>query len=463
MALIEERAHRLTAQRLETMRPFRAGRIRVPDDAVLPPGPGWPMVAQSVALLRFRHWFQPWLARRYGETFTVRIIPAGSPLVLFTRPEDIKEIFSGDPAHFLAGRGNSILGPVMGADSPLLLDGEEHARARRLVMPAFNGASLRGYRGLVDDLAAAEVATWRPGETIRALDRMNALTLEVILRVVFGVTDEERLARLRPLVNQLVDVSPVILFGWSFPRLQQLGTWRRMVEVQYALDELIYAEIDERLAAADVAERTDVLSRLIVAGRAEPADGKPAPHAQLRDQLITLLLAGHETTATGLAWALYELGRDREAARRATRAADLGDEEYLEAVFKESLRLHPVIPIVNRTLIEPARIGGWDLPAGTTIGPSILLAHARHQAYPDPERFSPERFVGTNPPVHTWIPFGGGVRRCLGAGFSLMEGVAVLRAVLTRWQVSAVGRDRPKVRNITSVPARGARIKVRSR
>lgn len=468
--------HRLTTRRFEEMRPFRAGRIKVPDDAPLPPGPGWPMLVQSVALLRFRHWFQPWLSRRFGETFTVRIIPAGSPLVLFTRPEDVKEIFAGDPEYFLAGRGNSILGPVMGAHSLLLLDQDDHKRARKLLMPAFNGASLRGYRSLVDDLAAAEVGTWQPGETFRALDRMNALTLEVILRVVFGVTEDSRLAQLRPLVNQLVDVSPVVLFGWSFPRLQKMGTWRRMVEVQYALDRLIYAEIGERLDAPDLAARTDVLSRLIAAGAAEDAGrgavedtgedagrGDSLGPEELRDQLMTLLLAGHETTATGLAWALYELGRDPVQARRAALAADEGDEDYLEAVFKESLRLHPVIPIVNRTLTEPATIGGWELPAGTTIGPSILLAHARQEAYPDPERFDPERFLGTNPPVNTWIPFGGGVRRCIGAGFSVMEGVAVLRAVLSRYDVSAVGADRPKVRNITSVPGRGARIRVSPR
>ena len=178
---------------------------------------------------------------------------------------------------------------------------------------------------------------------------------------------------------------------------------------------------------------------------------------------MTLLLAGHETTATALAWALYELGRDPAQLRRAQEAARDGDDDWLEAVMKESMRLHPVIPMVNRTLTRPATIGGVDLPAGATIGPSILVSHARPENFPEPASFRPERFVGRNPPPHTWIPFGGGVRRCIGAGFSLMEGVAVLREVLTAYDVESVGRDEPKVRNITSVPRRGARIRVTRR
>ena len=324
-------------------------------------------------------------------------------------------------------------------------------------MPAFNGQALRGYRGLVEEVAREEVARWRPGEEFRSLDRMNALTLEVILRVVFGVTDERRLARLRPCVNRTVNISPAVLLGWGYPPLQRFGPWKRTVENAYRLDELIYAEIRERRRATDLEQRTDVLSRLILAGR---ATADRLTDEELRDQLVTLLLAGHETTATALAWALYELGRDPGQLARAREAARSGDDAYLEAVLKESMRLHPVIPMVVRTLMRPATVGGWDLPAGATVGPSILVAHARADNHPDPERFDPSRFVGQNPPVNTWIPFGGGVRRCIGAGFSLMEGVAVLREVLTAYDVTAVGPDRPKVRNITSVPRRGARIRV---
>ena len=203
-----------------------------------------------------------------------------------------------------------------------------------------------------------------------------------------------------------------------------------------------------------------MLSRLILVRDGE--DGTDAlDDTELRDQLVTLLLAGHETTATALAWALYELGRAPGAAAPAPgRPPRTGDDAWLDAVLKESMRLHPVIPMVVRTLMKPATVGGWDLPAGTTVGPSIIVGHGREDNHPDPEVFRPERFLGQNPPTNTWIPFGGGVRRCIGAGFSLMEGVAVLREVLTAYDVTAVGDDRPRVRNITSVPRRGARIRV---
>jgi cytochrome P450 len=438
------------------MRPFGGEPAPAFETDGLPPGPRWPVWAQSVALIRFRHWFVPRMWRRYGDVFTVRILPGGRPLVLFTRPEHAKEIFAGDPEVFHAGKGNAILGPIMGEHSLLLQDGREHQRARRLLMPAFNGHALRGYRDLVDDVARAEVARWRDGEEFRSLDRMNALTLEVILRVVFGVTDERRLAALRPCVNRTVTISPAVLLGWGYPALQRFGPWKKTVENAYRLDELMYAEIRERRRAPDLAERGDVLSRLLLV-----RDGGDAlTDEELRDQLVTLLLAGHETTATALAWALYELGRNRAQLERARAAARDGDDDHLEAVLKEAMRLHPVIPMVARTLMRPATIAGWQLPAGATVGPSILIAHRRPEHHPRPERFDPTRFLGQNPPVNTWIPFGGGVRRCIGAGFSLMEGVVVLRRVLATYDVTAVRADRPKVRNITSVPRHGARIRV---
>jgi cytochrome P450 len=448
----------LTARRFERMRPFGGGPAPRFDAHGLPPGPRWPAWAQSVALLRFRHEFVPRLWRRYGDVFTVRILPGGRPLVLFTRPEHAKEIFAGAPEAFHAGKGNAILGPIMGEHSLLLQDGREHRRARALLMPAFNGHALRGYRGLVEEVARDEVARWRPGEEFRSLDRMNALTLEVILRVVFGVTDERRLAALRPCVSRTVNVSPAVLLGWGYPALQRFGTWRRTVENAYRLDDLMYAEIRERRTADDLDRRTDVLSRLILAGDEDDR----LTDEELRDQLVTLLLAGHETTASALSWALHELGRDRANLARAREAARSGNDDYLEAVLKEAMRLHPVIPMVVRTLMRPATIGGWDLPAGTTVGPSILVAHSRADNHAHPERFDPTRFLGRNPPVNTWIPFGGGVRRCIGAGFSLMEGVVVLRAILASYDVTALGADRPKVRNITSVPRYGSRIRVTS-
>jgi cytochrome P450 family 135 len=447
----------VTDERFAKMQPL-SGSVNHLAPRDLPPGPRWPALLQSIALVRFRHQFVPAMHKRYGDVFTVRIMPKGSALVLFTRPEHAKEIFAGDPEVFHAGKGNAILGPIMGEHSLLLQDSSEHKRARKLLMPAFNGAALRGYQSLVAQLAAEEVDSWTPGVAFRSLDRMNALTLEVILRVVFGVTDETRLARLRPLVNRTVDISPAVLLGWGYPFLQRFGPWKATVDNQRRLDEVMYTEIAERRAAPDLAERTDVLSQLL---RVKGDDGLSDP--ELRDQLVTLLLAGHETTATALAWSLHELGRHPGLRARARSAAAAGDDGFLEAVLKESMRLHPVIPMVVRHLMKPVTIGGIDLPAGANIGPSILISHAREDNHRDPDAFRPERFLDGEVATNTWIPFGGGVRRCIGAGFSLMEGVAVLREVLLRYDVTLPdgGTDYPRVRNITSVPRHGARVIVR--
>lgn len=453
----------VTEQRFAKMRPVpdRAGPRVVPAD--LPRGPRLPGLVQSIGLLRFRHHFIPALHRRYGDVFSIKIMPEGRRLVVFNRPEHVKEIFAGDPEVFHAGKGNAILGPVMGEHSLLLVDSTQHRRARKLLMPAFNGHALRGYEDLVTRLTKAEVHRWREGEPFESLERMNALTLEVILQVVFGVTDEARLAELRPLVNKTVNIPPLVFLGWGFPRLQRFGPWRRTVENQIELDRVIFAEIDERRRATDLAERSDVLSRLLQV--TDDESGAGLSDEELRDQLVTLLLAGHETTATALAWALHELGQDPAQEAKARDAASAGDTAHLEAVLKESMRLHPVIPMVVRHLMAPATIGGIELPRGTNVAASIILAHESESSHPDHARFRPERFIEGDVATNTWIPFGGGVRRCIGAGFSLMEGVAVLREVLTTYDVAipAGTTEVPKVRNITSVPRHGARIVISRR
>ncbi len=296
---------------------------------------------------------------------------------------------------------------------------------------------------------------------------MNALTLEVILRVVFGVTDEKRLSELRPRVTATVDINPAILLGWAYPWLQRFGPWRRTVDNQVELDRRIYAEIAERRAVTDVEDRKDVLSRLMSA--VDETDR--LDDTELRDQLVTLLLAGHETTASALSWALYELGRDPELLARSQAAADAADAgdaaglAWLEAVLKESMRLHPIIPMVVRTLMKPARSAVTLSPPGRTVGPSIVMSHQQEENFADPDAFRPERFLpelsGTEAPsLHVWIPFGGGVRRCIGAGFSLMEGAEVLHQVLRRYSITSIEEDVPRVRNITSVPRDGARVRV---
>lgn len=429
----------------------------------VPPGPKYPPLIMTWLFLRHRTKFMRKFHEKYGETFSLRILPGPRRIVVFSRPEDIKEIFAGDPSQFHAGEGNSILKPVMGEHSVLLTDDSEHMRARKLLMPAFNGASLHGYQSLVESIASCEVDNWTDGQTLVSLDRMNAVTLEVILQVVFGVTDESRLDRMRPLVNRMVNIDARILLAWSYPKLFALPPWKSYFVNQQKVDNLLYAEIAERREAKDLEGRGDVLSRLLKVGRGEDHDHEALTDAELRDQLVTLLLAGHETTASALSWTLHELGRNRDVMGKALKAADEGDEAFLEACLKESMRLHPVIDFVARTLKSPQVVGGWSLPRGDTVAPSIMLSHAREENFSDAATFRPRRFLDGHVAPNTWIPFGGGVRRCIGAGFSLMEGTAVLGEVLRRYDVVADEASPNKLRNITNVPEDKAPLRLTAR
>ncbi|HEX4728339.1 MAG TPA: cytochrome P450 [Jatrophihabitans sp.] len=442
-----------------------------PPQPRLPAGLPIPVAVQSMLFARYRHRWLPYLRRRHGATVLLRIAPHARRLVLLGRPEDIRTVFTGSASTFHAGEGNAILGPIMGQHSVLLLDEAEHLRIRKLLLPAFHGAPLRGYAEEIETLAAAEIERWPVGGQLASHRRMQALTLEIILQVVFGVTDQRRLAELRPIVERAVNVSPLIMLGWFYPRLRTLRPWRRFLEIQRNLDRLLYAEIAERRQAPDLADRRDVLSQLLrlnseaAGGTADPdrsAGAAGLTDAELRDNLITLLLAGHETTATALAWTLHELARDREQLLAAQRAADAGDTGYLEAVFKESLRLHPIIYEVARRITEPIEVGGYRIPAGATVMPAIGLVQSDDRHHPEPERFDPGRFVDGQPAANTWIPFGGGARRCLGAAFSQLEATIVLRQLLTRFEVAADqhSAERPKARNITLAPSRGAVVRL---
>ncbi|MGZ8718947.1 MAG: cytochrome P450 [Aeromicrobium sp.] len=426
----------------------------------LPPGPKFPPLLMTWIFLRHRTRFMRKSQKRHGDTFSVRILPGPRRIVVFSRPEDIKEIFAADPSQFHAGEGNAILKPVMGEHSVLLTDDSEHMRARKLLMPAFNGASLRGYRSLVESIAKREVDSWTDGQTLVSLDRMNALTLEVILQVVFGVTDESRLERMRPLVNRMVNINASMLIAWSYPKLFTLPPWKSYFVNQQKADELLYAEIAERRDAKDLDSREDVLSRLLKVGRGEGHEHEALSDSELRDQLVTLLLAGHETTASALSWTLHELGRNREVLREALKAADEGDDAILEACLKEAMRLHPVIDFVARTLKSEQTVGGWTLPRGTTVAPSIVMSHARAENFADAGTYRPRRFLDEHVAANTWIPFGGGIRRCIGAGFSLMEGTTVLREVLQRYDVVADEPSPNKLRNITNVPEDKAPVRL---
>ncbi|WP_405160559.1 cytochrome P450 [Nocardia sp. NBC_01499] len=430
-----------------------------------PPGSRLPALVQSILFQVDRQRFVPALARRYGDVFTLRIPPFADHVVIFSRPEHIKEIFASNPHDLHAGEGNQILGHVLGQHSLLLTDEDEHARARRLLMPAFNGSALRAYRDLVAELAVAEIDRWTPGSTLVTLDRMNALTLSVIIRVVFGVTDEQTRAELAPRLRQIVHMNPLVFLGFQSNLLGRVGPWKRFAANLHAVDALLYAEIAGRRRAPDLAERTDVLSRLLHAGTGDDAD-PPLTDAELRDQLITLLLAGHETTASALSWALYEIAAHPDIQEAAFDAARGGDDKYLEAAMKEAMRLHVVINGTNRKLTRDMTIGGRRLPAGTVVNTSILLAHHSQDNYPDIAVFRPDRFLAGEVAPNTWLPFGGGVRRCIGAGFSLMEGTAILREILVRHSLSlpeGAEPERGKTRNITTVPRGKARLVITPR
>jgi cytochrome P450 family 135 len=427
----------------------------------LPPGPPLPMPVQTAIWFRRAQWMLGACAARYGDTFTLRIAHQGTWVVL-SNPEDVKQIFTGDPGVFHAGEANRILLPVLGRHSVLLLDDAAHLEQRKLLLPPFHGRRMQRYGELMSRIAAEEIERWPRGEPYRLRPRMQALTLEIILRAVFGLGEGERLERLRKELRRLLDmvtnprlmVFPVI-FGPE--RLTRSKRFRRELE---PVDGPIYEEIAERRTASGVAEREDILSMLL---QARHEDGSGMTDAELRDELVTLLVAGHETTATALAWAAERLSRHPDKLQRLAEEVCAGDAAYLDAVVTETLRLRPVISIVNRRLTEPVEVGGWRLPAGIQVAPCIYLLHRRPDIYPEPERFLPERFLDRPPGTYTWIPFGGGVRRCLGGAFAEFEMRTVLRElVLRRGLEPARGRpERVLRRAITETPRRNAEVILR--
>ncbi|MDX6284213.1 MAG: cytochrome family [Kribbellaceae bacterium] len=418
----------------------------------LPPGSRLPTIAQTFLFARHRKTFFPRLRAQYGDVFTIRLVPSSRVVVVVSRPEHIREVFSTSPSIVHAGEGNTALEPIMGPHSLLLVDDDDHLRMRRQLMPAFNGHALRGYSEMIARLAQADVEAWPIGKPFRVHERMRDLTLEVILQVVFGVTDSDRLERLRPLVEKVVSVDPVIMLGAFYPFLLKFPPWRGFLRAQRQVDEILYDEIARRRVDPELAERHDVLSKLLAAGTWSDVE--------LRDQLVTLLLAGHETTATSLAWAFHELARMPSELQAGQQAADEGNDDYLEAMGKESLRLHPVVYQVGRRLTEPIDLAGYRLPRGTTVMPAIGLVQGDEEHFPDVHVFRPDRFLGDNPPAPgTWIPFGGGTRRCIGAGFSLLESTEILRAALTRYNLTApTTPEKSTPRNVTLVPTNGATI-----
>jgi cytochrome P450 len=425
----------------------------------LPPGPRLPYWLQTILIWDHTERFQRWCRRRYGPTFTVRAYPSKVAIYL-TAPADIKAAFGADPDVLKAGEANKILGPVLGQRSVLLSDGDEHLARRRLMLPFFHGDSVRRYGDVVGKIADDEIATWADGATVNMHERMQAVTLEVILQAVIGVRDPARLDVLRVALRRIVELGDGVLYLWVIPQLGRIGRWKRQLRWQAEAEALLMEEIATRRSASDLAERTDVLSLLI---RAQHDDGTQMDDEELRDQLLTMLLAGHETTATGLAWAFERLARHPEALAATVHAAREGDDDYLDAVVKETIRVRPVIPDVARYVAEPIKLGGYALPVGVTVIPAIALVHWGEE-FADAGEFRPERFIDSDPSPFTWIPFGGGRRRCLGAAFASFEMRTVLQRVLTQVHVTAPDpRDEAiKPSHITLVPKHGARLTVTS-
>jgi cytochrome P450 len=375
---------------------------------------------------------------------------------VLAHPDAVREVFTGDATALHAGKANLILLPFLGSSSVLLLDGAPHLRQRKLMLPPFHGARMAGYQEDVRRIAREHIASWPRDGALKLAPRLQAITLDVVLRVIFGVsTEDAALDELRTRLGRMMDgvmggPSLLALLAIGPRRSDQLGLFKPILK---PVDRLLFSQIEKR--RADPGD--DVLS-LLLAARHE--DGSPMSDRELRDELVTLLVAGHETTATALAWAVERLVRTEGGWER-LRA---GGEEYAEAAGKEALRLRPVLPVVLRHLQRDMTIAGHDLPAGTVVAPCITLVHRRPEIYPEPARFVPERFLGPEPQggTYTWIPFGGGVRRCIGAAFAMME-LKIILAEMAGALELAPARDEMEAtsrRTITLVPKRGAEVLV---
>ncbi len=399
---------------------------------MLPPGPSTPSVVQTWEWLARPTTLLRRCAARYGEPFTLRTAWTDAPMVVVSDPAAVRAVFTAPVDVAVAGASSTFLEPFVGTSSILVLDGPAHLRQRKLMLPPFHGDRMRAHRDLIAELAAGEVERWPAGAPFATHGRMQALTLDIIMRVVFGA----ELPGLRTAIRRTLDMT------MSLPRMLFFSLTGNDLGFRRALDSVeagLTAAIGERRTGAP---RGAILDELIAAGSSDD---------ELRDQLVTLLAAGHETTAGSLSWALERLARHPEVLAR------LRDDEpgYADAVVKEVLRTRPVLTIAARKLVAPFSLAGWELPAGVHVAPCIYLTHRRSELYADPTAFRPERFLGDGAPdSYAWIPFGGGVRRCVGAAFAAMEMSEVLRAVAARVTLRP-GRptgERMRRRSLTLTP-----------
>ncbi|HEX7610576.1 MAG TPA: cytochrome P450, partial [Solirubrobacteraceae bacterium] len=429
---------------------------------------GVPSLVLTVAWALAPTWVMRRCARSLGDAFTLTFAPSGLQLVMISDPDAVKTVFTAPADVAPSAAGASPVAPVMGPSSVIVLTGPEHMRQRKLLLPPFHGERMREYEDVIVEATRRDMRTWPLDTPMRLQRHTRQITLEVILRAVFGV-EAERMGPLRAAIGELLEPMHTLrLLRFMLTRVQLDRAPGEIGEALARLDVLIYAEIARRRAQGGLEERADILSLLLLA---RDEDGREMTDAELRDELVTLLLAGHETTATAVAWAVERLVRHPQKLARLIAEIDAGEsEEYLEAVINETLRVRPVVPIVVRMLTEQLRVGDWDLPAGTRVAPSIYLTNRNPRVYERPEEFMPERYLDGAPETFSWIPFGGGIRRCIGASFALLEMKLILRTVLSelepqlparapRWRRGELIRRRA----ITLVPAAGARVSWRTR
>jgi cytochrome P450 len=430
--------------------------------ASFPPGSRTPAIVQALRYVRDPLGFLIRFQRRYGDIFTLSF-PYFGRLVYVADPALVKAMFTGSAEQFHAGEANAtVLEPALGPNSVLTLDEKPHLQQRKLLLPPFHGEQIRRYGEMMREVTLREMESWPVGEPFALRPHTQRITLAVIMRAVFGVHDEDRLVRFGRLIERFSDrVSAVLAFPMLRRNLGPWSPWVRFLRARAALDEFIYEEIALRRAELErgEGESDDVLS-LLLAARHD--DGSPMSDEELRDELVTVLGAGHETTATGLAWAVERLLRAPRAFARLRESIAAGEDEYLEATVRETLRARPVIVDVARKLTAPLALGGYELPAGTYVMAAIAALHYRDDLFPEPEEFRPERFLEEKADNYAWIPFGGGVRRCVGAAFAEYEMRVVLRTIVERAELSAPDPkpERVKVRNITLAPGDGARVRL---
>lgn len=424
-----------------------------------PSAPSWVQTAQFAARPdRFleREW------RRHGDTFRARIRGFGTGRNIFLAdPEMIEQVFKGSATALRLGEIAGIpVVPVAGRSSLLALDGDEHLRHRKMVLPPFHGERMRKYTSVTAEAAERSLATWPTDQPFALRPKMADITMEVIMRAVFGVERGERQDRLSRAALSLLEIDLAGTLALTFPRLRRdfgpVRAWSRLQEHKTTADAVIYEEIAARRTATDLAEREDILSMLL---QTEMTDD------EVHDELITMLIAGHETTATALSWAFDLLLHHPDVLARLQREIAAGDEDYLHAVVHEVLRLRPVVATAQRVVREPVRVGPYEIEDGTTLFCAIWLVHRRADLYPEPLAFRPERFLDRRPGTYEWIPFGGGVRRCIGANFAPMEMRTVLKHILTHATLEPASPklEEPRNKVVLLAPRNGTVVIRRSR